>query len=476
MKQLLLSLALMLAITAHALHLPDVVGSRMVLQQQTTVQLWGWAKPGSKVTVTPSWPGAATATATAAKDSLWIAKVATPEASFTPYTLAVTGDGRTITLDDVLVGEVWIAAGQSNMEMPLAGWNYQSVEGGPEAIAHSRQQRDRVRMTVSAAAWSRHKAATIAGPWLKPDPQTAPVMKAVPYFFARELSAILDVPVGVIYSAYGGTTVLAWTPEEVVASYGPEWKKPIDDPDTYITKRPAGCYNAMFWPIHRFTARGVIWYQGEADIINNSLYAGWYGHMVQAWRQVCGNPDMPFIATEIAPFEYREFNPDYFTATVAAELRLSQWRASDSIAGTYTVPTGDIGDEHIIHPSRKVPVGERLARMAANKVYRQTGIVCDAPRFERMEKDGAKVTLHFSNSESGFRHPDRLAGFEVSGHSDVFVPAVGRQVRVGDENLIELVHPAGETIRAVRYAFANYPAQADVVAGNGLPLPAFTAE
>ena len=218
MKKLISIIAATAAISAHAtIELPDIMSDNMVLQQQSDAKLWGWSNPGAKITVTTGWNGKAY-TAKADKKGRWEVAVATPEASYTPYTVTMVGDGSNIELKNVLVGEVWFCSGQSNMEMPLKGFWCQPTENGGRAIAYSGKYPG-IRMANINRCGNYEPQDRVAGKWLESKPANAAEFSAVAFFFARSLTEILDVPVGIINCSLGGSKVEGWMPKWKLDEY-----------------------------------------------------------------------------------------------------------------------------------------------------------------------------------------------------------------------------------------------------------------
>ena len=244
--------------------LPKVLGSNMVLQQQSEVNLWGKAEPNKKVTVEVSWSDAKILTRSDA-EGRWAVKVATPEASFTPQSITI-GDGESLTLDNILIGEVWVCSGQSNMEMPVKGFHCQPVEKSIDYILSGAEQADNIRMfTVPRArSYGEDREDCEGGEWFCASPQSVADMSAVSYFFAYALTHAEGIPVGVITTNWGGTRVESWMPLDAL--------KDCVSAERYEQKinmggiRPSELYCAMIAPIRNFTARGFLWYQGEANL------------------------------------------------------------------------------------------------------------------------------------------------------------------------------------------------------------------
>lgn len=451
--------------------LPDIVGDNMVLQQQTDARLWGWASPGSKIEVTPSWSGKTVRAETPA-DGRWEVSVKTPAASFEPQTVRIQGDGSDITLSNVLVGEVWFCSGQSNMEMPLRGFWTQPVEGAAQAIAYSGEfpgiRVAKVPKTVSYTPQDR-----VASPWRESKPENAADFSALAYFFARSLTRMLNVPVGIIDCSYGGSKLEGWQKAERLATY-PEWSVGKESRDTTLRdwERVNVMYNAMLHPLEGYTIAGFLWNQGESNVGRHDTYPRHTADMVADWREAWGQGELPFYFVEIPGWEYGD--PE---GTDAAFFRESQHLAAALTPNSAIVCTSDLPYLHEvkdIHASRKREIGERLAFTAAARHYGLRGVPCEYPRFKDMSVDGDRAVLRFTGADDGFTPNQTLEGFEVAGSDRIFRPAVAREDY--DTRNIIVERPEGaDRIEAVRYCFKNF-AIGKVANLMGLPLVPFRTD
>lgn len=304
MKKRLLTLILLcctLAVGAKV-KLPALMSDNMVLQQQSYARLWGWAAPGTEVRVTTSWDRK-TITCRADSDSCWLAVVPTPEASFTPYEITFD-DGEPLTLKNVLVGEVWLASGQSNMQMPLKGFGGCCVKNGVDEIICSADYPD-IRFFVVPTVQAYEPQDDFQGTWQVPSVHTSAEFSATAWYFATSLQKALRVPVGVIVAAYGGSKVESWLSREVLQGY-PDIDlshEAIDRCDPPY-ERPLLMYNAMICPLRNYTFKGIIWYQGESNVGAHQTYAQRLADMVKLWRSDFRLGEIPFYFVEIAPYDY----------------------------------------------------------------------------------------------------------------------------------------------------------------------------
>ena len=272
-KTLILLAALLVSATAFAkLELRQPCSDGMVLQQQTSAVVWGKADPGQRVSVVPSWDHRRYA-AQADADGFWQVSVQTPAASYTPHAIRIAAGRERLTISDVLVGEVWFASGQSNMEMPIRGFSGCPVEGGADVITAA-PMRDRIRMFKVPRARSYEPLAEVEGEWWRADATTVAEMSAVGYFFARKLNETLDVPVGILFSAYGGSKVESWLPQEIVQTY-PDiaTDRARIEALPYEYYSPYMMYNAMVVPVRGYTIKGFIWYQGCSNVGADATYS-----------------------------------------------------------------------------------------------------------------------------------------------------------------------------------------------------------
>ncbi len=460
---------LLAATECRAIELPELISDNMVLQQNSQARLWGWSKKGKKVVVTPSWNNQKYTT-TAGKDGRWEVEVATPEASFQPYRIAFTDGDSAIEAKNVLIGEVWFASGQSNMEMPLNGFWTQPVEGSNRAIAYSGQYPG-IRMVTLPKRGALTPQQRISGKWQVSSPENAQWFSAVGYFFAQTLAKMLNVPVGIINCSWGGSHVEGWLPEEELKKYPDVDLKAAADTTVREYDRPLIMYNGMLSPVIGYTVKGFIWNQGESNVGHHDVYAVRLARMVEIWREKFGQGALPFYCVEIPPYSYGDIN-----GVQGALLREAQHEAANMIPNSGIVCTNDLSYPHeqeIIHPSRKQEIGERLAWMAAVRSYGIKGVGCDSPEFESMDVDGNTAILHFRNASDGVS-PDRdLQGFEVAGADRVFYPA--KACEIFDSRTIKVESDKVQKIESVRYRFKNW-SPGNIYSLRGLPLVPFRTD
>ncbi|MGM9764573.1 MAG: sialate O-acetylesterase [Candidatus Cryptobacteroides sp.] len=446
--------------------LPHIIGDNMVLQRETEVKLWGTAKPGHKVTVIPSWNNVPVTVKTA-KDGKWIASVRTGAAGG-PYSISFD-DGEIIKVNNVLLGEVWFCSGQSNMEMPVKGFGNQPVEGNAEVILGARSE-TRIRMCTVKKVTSFVEKDDCETSWSEHTHRAVGNTSATAYFFAEYLNRILDVPVGVIVSCWGGSRIEAWMNRETMSTF------PGYDLSYLDTKEkaprwdsPALMYNAMVAPFVNYTIKGFLWYQGEANRGRAKEYAALQPAYVKMMRELWGLGELPFYYVQIAPYGYD--NPD---AVGSALLREAQMKNMADIPHSGMAVTLDIGDRDCIHPAKKREVGHRLAYMALERDYGYKFIDSYPPVFKSMEVVDGKAVVSFKVGKMGMcPRGHALTGFELAGEDRIFhlaeaVIKKGDQVEVSCKDVPNPV--------AVRYCFHNWTDQASIFNNYGIPASSFRTD
>lgn len=459
MKRLILSaFTCMLCVVADArIVLPEQVGAHMVLQQQTLAHLWGKATPGTTLTAKGDWMAEPVKTKVE-KDSTWQLSVPTPKASFTPHSISIDEQGgESVMFDDVLVGEVWFCSGQSNMEMPLNGfWNC-PVNGSNEEIATAGEWASRIRMSTIPKTGATSPQKWVQGSWQIPSDETAPQMSATAWFFAKMLTRSLNVPVGIITCAWGGSRVEGWTPRELVQTYPDvniekEWKDGWNGRWwEYYT--PIIMYNAMLLPVSHYTVRGFLWYQGESNVGKHDTYPERLGKMVEVWRNhFGGTPEqLPFFFVEIAPWG------GYGDSESAGLFRECLHKAATMIPNSGVISTVDLvepWERDQIHPAEKQKVGERLAYMALNRTYGKKQICCDSPEYDHLVVRGNEVEVFFRHADDGLSPWQDIRGFELCGADGQYHPAEAR-LNESNKSIIVTSKEVQNPVN-VRYCFRSF--------------------
>ena len=445
---------------------PSVIGDNMVLQQNKKVCLWGTAKANSKLTVIPSWNSKKYQTHSDS-DGHWTIEIETTHAGG-PYSITFN-DGQTTTLENILLGEVWICSGQSNMEMPLKGFSGQPVKNSLHDIVES-QQYPQIRMYTAKQTPALSPQSDVVGSWEQSSITHAPQFSAVGYYYAKALHQALHVPIGMIHVSWGGASIESWMGKETLRMY-PEINLDAVTLNTPLPQQtPTLLYNGMLRPVSNFTVRGFIWYQGETNIPNYKKYVSLFPTMVNEWRKLFkGGEKMPFYYVQIAPYQYGGNDK-----AESAFLRESQLRCASIIPNSGMAVTMDKGEEKCIHPAEKEIVGERLAYQALAKTYQFKNLPCDGPVFQSLKKENNKLLLTFDHAEMGL-YPMyvELPGFEVAGEDGTFYPAKAIVNQYGPT--LELSSDQIKTPVYVRYGFKNF-LQGSLFNGNGLPASSFRTD
>ena len=455
------------AFTQAKVQLPAFFSDGMVMQQQATANLWGTATPRKTVTLTTGWDGK-TYRATADTQGKWNMSVTTPPAGG-PYSLTFS-DGELTVLNNILIGELWICSGQSNMEMPMKGYKNQPIEGADMDILRSTNPSLRL-FTVK-----RHSTLLpqydVTGTWNEAMPTTVREFSATAYYFGRLLNELLDVPVGLIVTAWGGSAAEAWMTEEMLRAF-PEVRIPRTDADiTSPNRTPTTLYNGMLHPLIGITMRGVIWYQGEDNTNRPHSYADMFTTLINGWRAAWQQGDFPFYYCQIAPYDYALITAPGQEPVQSALIREAQSQVEHRVPHTGMAVLLDAGMEKGIHPAKKRLAGERLGLLALTKTYGIEGVNGESPYYKSMEIQGDTVIVSFERADMWISGKECFESklFSVAGEDRIFHPAKAWIVRSKMYVRSEKVpHPV-----AVRYAFDNY-VEGDLFCG-GLPLSSFRSD
>ena len=516
---------------AAEVRLPSFISDHMVLQCDTELKIRGWADAGEEVTVTLGVPGVdesgapttklwitnlATGSATADAQGNWLVKLPRQAASMAPRVMTVAGNKNTITLKDILIGEVWICSGQSNMAMDML-----SIGIGKDDIAAAEIPGIRLlNITAKKMISDQPQADLLPSPldkkkpvWQRSTPQTVGSFSAAGFYFGRELHQKLNVPVGLISAAWGGSPIERWIPWDVyhtdptLATYPAQIKREADDlprrlaayekaitqanavtqdanvdpngepastaqPATQATTRPAttapapvklqkpqpvellygSMFNAMIAPLSDYTIRGVVWYHGSANEGDPKGYTLQFPAMIRGWRKAWGQGDFPFYFVQLANFMAPP--TDANTPTTWAPIREAQRLTLDT-PNTGMVVAIDLGEAKNIHPKNKLDVGKRLALWALSETYKQPNIVFSGPLYESMKIEGSTIRITFKHVAGGLKiKGDKLAGFAIAGGDGKYAWADA----VIDGATVVVSSPSVPSPKSVRYAWANNPA------------------
>ena len=443
------------------IRLPAIFGDHMVLQQQTDAAIWGMATPKQAVNVVASWDNESYSTKSD-KEGNWKLKVKTPAAGG-PYTISIS-DGASITLNNVLIGEVWICSGQSNMQMTMSGYRNQPILGANKTIATSRNES--IRLFTVERTKSLDPQYDFPGIWTECTPGNVSDFSATAYYFGQMIEEALDVPVGLICSSWGGTRIEPWMSENGFDKFN--WViLPDKKPEGELSPQtPTVLYNAMIKPMVGFAIKGGLWYQGESNRNEPEHYRELMPSLVENWRSEWGIGDFPFYYVQIAPYDYGT------NGLNSALLREAQLKASTAIPNIGMACLMDVGEKHNIHPADKQAAGERLAYLALAKTYGTNGLEYSGPVLKEMTIEGNLVKLTFDHATNGLTtFGKELVNFKVAGENERFVPAKAILTRNG----ITLVSPSIEKPVAVRYAFDDFVV-GELFNTEGLPASSFRTD
>jgi sialate O-acetylesterase len=466
---------------------PNIFSDHMVLQQKQQNKVWGKADPGEKVSVRIAGKSVET---TAGDDGNWSVML-DPLPAGGPHELVIAGSND-IAFADVLVGEVWICSGQSNMQ-----WTVDRTNDADLVLASADYPKIRMinypRVGSQTPIWTHEKSA-----WMVCSPATVGQFSAVGYFFGRQLYQTIDVPIGLINNAWGGSAADAWVDRKLLeadADYRPtleRWQANEKKFETLSKKadlteqekkqlqnlkrqlsgqhRPANIYNGVLKSHMGYGIQGAIWYQGESNAGRAYQYRDLFPMMIANWRDEWGAGDFPFYWVQLADFGKEQPEPG---ESNWAELREAQTMTMSRLPNTGEAVIIDIGEGKDIHPRNKVVVGQRLARWALAKQY-GIDIVCQSPTYQSMEKQDGKIVLSFDHVDAGWRPFDvrEPRGFAIAGEDKQFVWA---EAKVIAGNRIEVSSSEVSDPVAVRYAWADNPV-CNMFNGIGLPLTPFRTD
>ena len=444
--------------------LPAVFSDHMVLQRNNVAPIWGWAEPGEKVTVQFS---GQTKSATAGDNGKWMVRLDAIKDVTVKGELSVKGK-NTLTVKDVLVGEVWVASGQSNMAMPVG----RCLNADEEAAAAKFPQ---IRMFITKRNAQLKPQVDLEGFWVVCSPEAVKSFSGTAYFFGRTLHNQLKVPVGILHSSWGGTAIEAWTSIDVqeksdkLDSVLDRWK---NKPQANQNK-PANLFNGMIHPLIPYGIRGGIWYQGERNsktVEGARLYARQLDLMINDWRRRWGQGDFPFLWAQLPNYKKRSVDPN--AVSVWAHTRESMaktlWMPNTGMATTI-----DIGEARDIHPRNKQDVGKRLAGWALAEFYNQKDAVTAGPMYASHEVKGSKVLIHLDHAEGlGVKGDGDLVGFAVAGIDKQFHWA---KAAIGKDGIVEVSCKDVSKPVAVRYAWGDNP-KVNLINQADLPATPFRTD
>jgi sialate O-acetylesterase len=499
---ILLLISLIASVTARAdVSLPDVIASSMVLQQKQAIPIWGAAEPGESVTVTF---GKVKKTVVADASGRWRVDLGKFRANSSPQSMTIAGK-NTIVLNDILVGEVWLVAGQSNMQRLL-----RETDNGEAVQAAANHPNIRL-FNVSREVAFKHRTGKLAE-WAACTPESVKEFSAAGYYFGVELEMELKVPIGLINSSYGGSQAEAWTPVEYLLA-DPDLKATVERTKIWDAERPrvrveydeaikkwrensdkqraagvrpspspavpdalreyriaASIYDRMISPLIPFAIKGVIWYQGESNEARAEQYNILLPTMIRSWRERWGAGNFHFGIIQLPNYRRIKDEPE---ESAWSFLREAQRRTALTTPNTGLIVTIDIGEANDIHPKNKVDVGRRMFRWAMRQAYART--LPDSPMLNKAEAKGTKILLTFDNAGSGLKigSGDTLAEFAIAGADRKWLWA---EAKIIGKDKIEVWSPQLSAPVAVRYAFNSNPKHPNLTNDSGLPAAPFRTD
>ena len=466
MKKLFIISALFAAATTAGakVTLPRIFSDNMVMQQQTEANLWGEAKAGATVKITTSW-NKKTVAVKADADGKWKAAVQTPAAGG-PYAISFN-DGEKTELNNILMGELWICSGQSNMEMPMKGFKNQPVENAVEDVLHSGDSQMRLFTVKRTSRYA--PADDVVGEWKEASAETVREFSATAYYFGRELRRMLQVPVGLVVTSWDGSSCEAWMNRDWLKAF-PQIELPQSQETIKSKNRTATVlYNGMLKPLIGVSMRGVIWYQGEENVSRAGYYADLFSRMIKGWREEWQQSDFPFFYCQIAPYDYSIIKWEQYNS---AFLREQQAKAESMNKNVGMACLMDAGLEYGIHPRKKQLAGMRLALLALNKTYGIKGITAETARYKSVEFKGDTAVVSFERADMWIYGRNGLKSdlVEVAGSDRVFHPA---KAWIERSKLYVKSDEVKQPV-SVRYAFKDW-ADGDLFC-DGLPVSSFRTD
>jgi sialate O-acetylesterase len=439
------------------LRLPAVFDDHMVIQQQTLAPIWGWAHPSQNVTINVSWD-TTTVRAKADNGTFWKTSIKTPSAGG-PYTITIKAGNDVITLDDVLVGEVWLASGQSNME-----WSMQAAADGRTMIDQVNDPTIRLLNIPKASAGTLQERGE--GDWAVCDKESVRGFSAIAYFFGKRLSEELGVPVGLINSSWGGSPAEVWLPAEIVEENEPlrTSAAKLNTTQPWSPVKPGVVFNSMINPLIPFSLAGAIWYQGESNTAAPSTYKDLMEQLIIDWRKQFQS-DLPFYYVQIAP--YSGYGGDAGTLIREQQVKMLE------IPKTGMVVISDLVDDvKDIHPQFKKPVGERLANVALAETYNKQGIVYQSPLYKSINVEKNKIRILFDYADTGLHAKGGdLTEFMIAGEDKKFYPA---KAKIDKGTVVVSAKEVKKPV-AVRFAWGNASIP-NLFSKEGLPVPSFRSD
>ncbi|PTQ97888.1 sialate O-acetylesterase [Mucilaginibacter yixingensis] len=463
MRKCLALILILLSFTAKAqIKLPAFFADGMVLQQKKQVKIWGTAPAGKRIYLSTSWDRKRYH-AQADSAGKWLVKVATPSAGG-PYQIHISGAGK-VSITNILIGEVWLCSGQSNMDIPLKGYPNTPILNANDILMDAPD--DGLRLFHVGLRTSAQPQTDVKGNWQAADAASAQTFSAVGYQFARFIHQHLKVPVGIIQATWAGSAIEAWMDKQLVADVLKDSLATDKSLSNAEHRTPGNIYNGMIAPLMGYSMAGVIWYQGEQNRFNYYSYPALQTAMVTAWRKGWESGDWPFYYVQIAPMRY-----PVLQQTLAPRMREAQLKITQTLANSGVAIAIDAGEEHNIHPANKTIIARRLAYWALGANYQKKGITYKNPRFDTLVVDKDTARVKFADAPNGLTtFGKNITQFEIAGSDKVFYPATA-VLRANTVNVHSdsVKHPV-----AIRYAFKDW-ATGELYSTDGLPVSSFRTD
>jgi len=453
----ILFLLLSSSIAMAVVRLPAIIGSHMVLQQKSAVQLWGWSAPAEKITIQPSWD-TASYTVVAGRGARWTALIKTPAAGG-PYTIKIKGSNE-LLLEDVMIGEVWVCGGQSNMEWSADQGLKQAKEESPNAT------NGKIRFFYVPKSTSATPQDDVHARWVVCNPQDMLHFSTIGYFFGKQINASTGFPVGLINSNWGGTPAEVWTPEEIITR-DPDLLHAAEKltPTAWWPHIRGEAYNAMIYPLTQFSIAGAIWYQGESNVTTHFMYRRLFTSMIDSWRKAWGKT-FPFYFVQIAPYTYGD------THINGAFLREAQTQSAAHPKTGMVVISDLVDDVKNIHPNLKKEVAIRLSNYALAETYGVKGLNYKSPTYAAHAVEKESIRIQFKDVPTTLMSKGgELTDFFIAGADGVFVPA---KAKIEEKTVLVSAKTVKDPVH-VRFGFTN-TAMPNLFSAEGLPVNLFRTD
>jgi len=460
MKRILIILFVLIAFNSALfakIILPSVFADNMVLQQNSTVALWGWSDPGETVKIVAGWNEKDTIKVKADNSSKWTTSIKTIGAGG-PYSIRILGSSR-VELKNVMLGEVWICSGQSNMEWSV---NAKIINGEEEA---AKANHPNIRIFHVQKIGAQYPQENCNATWTVCSPETMRSTSAIGYFFARELQQKLNIPIGIIVSAWGGTPAEVWIEKSRIEKNAMLNNHKYNEKYDWWPGTPGTLYNSMIAPFVPYGIAGAIWYQGESNCNNHQIYSELMKTLIENWRSDF-KKDFPFYLVQIAPYTYGDKGTSEF-------VREQQELITKTVPNTGMIVISDLVDNvKDIHPRNKIDVGKRLANFALAETYKQTIGAYKSPAYQSMQTEKDKLRVSFSNVLTGLKSTGKTPmQFLIAGGDQKFVPATAKI----EGSTVILSSKLVKNPVAARFCFDD-TSMPDVFSTEGLPLAPFRTD